>query len=83
MPVATYLKVVRRTTDRVAKARTGESTRGECPLSERGFGGSPTRKFLFIGASECVFMHFGCVLGQNFSRFSWDLWPELYMYTKN
>ena len=49
------------------RSRAGESTRGGCPLSLGGFGGSPPKKFDLWVPLSVFFMHFGCVLGQNSS----------------
>ena len=52
----------------------GEYERG--PSRKGDSGGSPLEKFDLCVPLSAFFIHFGCVLGQNFSCFSWDIWPE-------
>ena len=64
-----YLKVVRRRSERVPKAREGESTRGGIPLSSggEGFGRFPSRIFFDLWLHLCAFLI--CILDVFWAEF--------------
>ena len=67
-PVATYLKVVQRKSERVPKARVGRVREGVIPSCKGGSGDLPREIFKFMVASMCVFNAFLMRFGLNFSR---------------
>ena len=74
-PVTTYLKVFRRKSERMPKARVGGGHEGLSPSRKGGVGGSPPR-FVLIDGCLCAFL---MRFGQNFSRLRL-IWNRRHLY---
>ena len=84
-PVATYLKVVRRKSERVPNLVSvgWESTKGDIPSLGSGVRGTSPEQNFDLWLPLCALsMHFLCVLGQNFSSLGL-IWNRWYLHIYN
>ena len=60
----------------------GEHERECRPSCKEGSGDLPREIFLYMVASVCILMHFGCFLGVNFSSLGL-IWHRQYLHIHN